>query len=135
MCVIADDTGPLGFGGIMGGEASGSTETTKNVLIECAYFDPLRTAATGRKAGSCRPMRAIASSAASIRPPCCPGLDLATDMILKFCGGKPIEGEGCRHRSRIESRVIAFDFGRVEKLTGVKLTTPKSNRSWKRSAS
>ena len=36
MCVIADDTGPLGFGGIMGGEASGCTEATKNVLIESA---------------------------------------------------------------------------------------------------
>ena len=51
MCVIADDTGPLGLGGVMGGEASGSTEATTNVFIESAWFDPLRTAATGRKTG------------------------------------------------------------------------------------
>ena len=36
MCVIADDSGPLGLGGIIGGEASGSTEATTNVLIESA---------------------------------------------------------------------------------------------------
>ena len=40
-----------GFGGILGGEDTGCTPETKNILIECAYFDPLRTAATGRKAG------------------------------------------------------------------------------------
>ncbi len=51
MCVIADDNGPLGLGGVMGGAASGSTEETKNVLIESAYFDPQRTAATGRRSG------------------------------------------------------------------------------------
>src|SRR6185295_4438700 len=51
MCVIADDRAVLGFGGILGGEETGCTPETKNVLIECAYFAPLRTAATGRKAG------------------------------------------------------------------------------------
>ena len=51
MCVIADDSGPLGLGGVIGGEDSGSTEATKNVLIESAYFDPQRTATTGRKTG------------------------------------------------------------------------------------
>ncbi|MFA5899172.1 MAG: phenylalanine--tRNA ligase subunit beta, partial [Hyphomicrobium sp.] len=51
MCVIADDAGPLGLGGVIGGEESGSTDATVNVLIESAYFDPARTAATGRKTG------------------------------------------------------------------------------------
>ena len=88
MCVIADDNGPLGLGGVIGGEASGSTEATNNVLIESALFDPLRTAATGRKTGLVR-TRATASSVASIRHSVLPGLDLATQMILKLCGGKP----------------------------------------------
>ena len=50
-CVIADKERVLGFGGIMGGEETGSTEKTVNVFIESAYFDPLRTARTGRKYG------------------------------------------------------------------------------------
>ena len=48
MCVIADDSGVLGLGGVIGGESTGCTEETENVFIESAYFSPLRTAATGR---------------------------------------------------------------------------------------
>ncbi|MEM9262686.1 MAG: YtpR family tRNA-binding protein, partial [Pseudomonadota bacterium] len=51
MCVIADETGALGLGGVMGGETTGCTEETTSVFIESAYFDPLRTAKTGRKTG------------------------------------------------------------------------------------
>ena len=49
MCVIADDSGVLGLGGVIGGEETGSTDATTNVFIESAYFDPKRTARTGRK--------------------------------------------------------------------------------------
>ena len=120
MCVIADDSGPLGFGGIMGGEPSGSTEATKNVFIESAYFDPVRTATTGRKAGlqtDARYRFERGVDPASVRP----GLDLATDMILKFCGGEPTKAK-VAGKEPIEKRVIAFDFARVEKLSGVKLS-------------
>jgi phenylalanyl-tRNA synthetase beta chain len=47
--VIADEAGPQGLGGVMGGEDTGCTEDTTEVLLEAALFDPLRTAATGRK--------------------------------------------------------------------------------------
>ncbi|HEY8129692.1 MAG TPA: phenylalanine--tRNA ligase subunit beta, partial [Hyphomicrobium sp.] len=120
MCVIADDTGPLGLGGIMGGESSGSTEATKNVLIESAYFDPIRTAATGRKVGlqtDARYRFERGVDPASVRP----GLDLATDMILKLCGGEASKAK-VAGKEPIENRVIPFDFARVEKLTGVKLS-------------
>ena len=51
MCVIADDRAVLGLGGVMGGEETGATFATTNVFIESAYFDPKRTARTGRKLG------------------------------------------------------------------------------------
>ena len=120
MCVIADDSGPLGYGGIMGGEPSGSTDATKNVFIESAYFDPVRTATTGRKAGlqtDARYRFERGIDPASVRP----GLDLATDMILKLCGGEPSKAK-IAGKEPLENRVIAFDFARVEKLSGVKLT-------------
>src|SRR5207253_1614396 len=88
MCVIADERAALGLGGILGGEDTGCTQETRNVLIECAYFDPLRTAATGRKAG-------IASDARyrferGVDPAfILPGLDLATRMMLDVAGGTP----------------------------------------------
>ena len=120
MCVIADDSGPLGFGGIMGGEPSGSSDATKNVFIESAYFDPVRTATTGRKAGlqtDARYRFERGIDPASVRP----GLDLATDMILKLCGGEPSKAKFAG-KEPLENRVIAFDFARVEKLSGVKLS-------------
>ncbi len=127
MCVIADDTGPLGLGGIIGGEASGSTETTTNVFIESAYFDPLRTAATGRKVGlqtDARYRFERGVDPASERP----GLDLATDMILKFCGGEPTKAK-IAGKEPIEERVIPFSFARVEKLSGVKLTESEISKT------
>ena len=82
MCVIADDNGPLGLGGIIGGEASGSTDATTNVLIECALFDPLRTAATGRKTGLVTDARYRFERGVDPQS-VLPGLDLATQMIHK----------------------------------------------------
>ena len=119
MCVIADDANVLGFGGIMGGEASGSTDATTAVFIESAYFDPLRTAATGRKAGIMSDARyrfERGVDPASVIP----GLDLATDMILKLCGGTPSKA-AMAGTLPVALREIAFDFSRVEKLSGIKI--------------
>ena len=88
MCVIADKAHVLGLGGVMGGETSGATEETATIFIESAYFDPARTAATGRKTGinsdaRYRFERGIDPKSELL------GLNLATQMILKFCGGGP----------------------------------------------
>jgi phenylalanyl-tRNA synthetase beta chain len=119
MCVIADDRAVLGFGGILGGEETGCTPATKNVLIECAYFAPLRTAATGRKAGVQSDARYRFER--GVDPAfILPGLDLATSMMLEVAGGTP-------SRRRIagappETRtVISFAPAQVEKLGGIKL--------------
>ncbi len=120
MCVIADNNGPLGLGGIMGGEASGCTETTTNVLIESAWFDPLRTAATGRKTGLVTDARYRFERGVDPQS-VVPGLDLATQMILKHCGGHPTKST-MAGKMPDARETIAFDLGRVEKLTGVALT-------------
>jgi len=85
-CVIADDSGVLGFGGVMGGMATGCTDATVNVFIESAYFDPLRIAATGRRHGIDSDARYRFER--GVDPQfVLPGLELATQMILKLCGG------------------------------------------------
>jgi phenylalanyl-tRNA synthetase beta chain len=119
MCVIADDNGPLGLGGIIGGEASGSTEATKNVLIECAYFDPQRTAATGRKTGLMTDARYRFERGVDPASEL-PGLDLATDMILKLTGGDPSKAK-VAGKQPVAKRTIPFELSRVEKLTGLRL--------------
>jgi len=47
--VIADDKGVHDIGGIMGGEDTGVSETTTDVVIECAYFEPEAIARAGQK--------------------------------------------------------------------------------------
>ena len=121
MCVIADDSGLLGLGGVIGGEATGCTEETTNVLIESAWFDPVRTAATGRKAGLVTDARyrfERGVDPASVRP----GLDLATEMILKLTGGKPSRAEVAGAPPKADLK-IEFDTGQVERLTGLQLAT------------
>jgi phenylalanyl-tRNA synthetase beta chain len=127
MCVIADDKGPLGLGGIMGGEASGSTEATCDVLIESAYFDPVRTAATGRKTGLVTEARYRFER--GVDPAfVLGGLDLATEMILDLAGGTPCKAK-VAGAEPIANRSIDFELARVDKLTGLKLKDAEIKRT------
>ena len=118
-CVIADDENVLGFAGVMGGEMSGSSEETTDVFIESAYFDPVRTAKTGRATGIISDARYRFER--GIDPAfTVPGLELATRMVMELCGGTPsnIIVAGAVPDT---AKVISFDPARVEKLTGLKL--------------
>ena len=126
MCVIADDRDVLGYGGIIGGEESGCTETTMNVLIECAYFDPVRTAETGRKNGIISDARYRFERGVDPKF-IAPGLDMGTDMILKLCGGEPSRAL-MAGAPPIEDRRIKFDFAKVRKLTGMDVKAAESKR-------
>ena len=87
-CAIADAVGVQSMAGVMGGEATGCDETTTSVFIECALFDPVRVALTGRR-------HQIVSDARQrfergIDPALMPdALEAATAMVLEFCGGEP----------------------------------------------
>jgi phenylalanyl-tRNA synthetase beta chain len=90
MTVIADDTGVLSLGGIMGGESTGCTETTTDVFLEAALFDPTRTAQTGRKLGIDSDARYRFER--GVDPDfVIPGVELATRLILELCGGEVSE--------------------------------------------
>jgi phenylalanyl-tRNA synthetase beta chain len=126
MCVIGDDSGPLGLGGIIGGASTGCSETTTNVLIECAYFDPVRIATSGRKAGVQTDARYRFER--GVDPAFVEGgLDLATDLIMKVAGGTPSKRK-IAGKAPVGSREIAFDFARIEKLTGLKVPEADSRR-------
>ena len=87
MCVIADGSGPIGLGGVMGGLHTGCSEATTEVFIEAAYFDPIRTAETGRRLGLISD--AQYRFARGVDPGfTAPGLELATRLILEICGGE-----------------------------------------------
>jgi len=117
ICVIADDAAVLGFGGIMGGEASGCTEDTVNVFIESAFFDPIRTAATGRRLG-------IESDARyrferGIDPACMePGIDLAADLVTQLCGGEPSKMV-LAGKAPLTNTEISFKADEIKRLAGI----------------
>ena len=88
MCVIADDVKAEALGGIMGGEESGCTEDTTDVFIECAYFDPIRTAMTGRKLNLQSDARFRFER--GVDPAFLePAMEIATRLVMEFCGGEP----------------------------------------------
>ena len=87
MTVIADDNGPEAIGGIIGGVPSGCSDETTSVFLEAAYFDPTRTAATGRKLGITSDARYRFER--GVDPAFTQtGAEIATRMILDLCGGE-----------------------------------------------
>ncbi len=117
MTVIADDSGPIGIAGIIGGAATGVSEETTNVFLEAAYFDPIRTAETGRKLGihsDARYRFERGVDPAFVRP----GGEIATKYILELCGGEASElvqaGE-----PPIRSLAVPLRKDRVKTLAGV----------------
>jgi len=126
MTVIADDAGVHDIAGIMGGEHSGVSETTTDVLLEIAYFDPTRIGATGRKLG-------LASDARTrfergVDPEFLDqGLDLLTGLIVELAGGTP--SEVIRAGSPpSKAKVVAFDPGLTLRLGGVEVAEVEQKR-------
>ena len=117
MTAISDDSGILGLGGIVGGVSTSCTETTKNVFVECAYFDPMTTARTGR-------ILQIDSDARyrferGVDPEfTVTGIEIATRLILELCGGEPSE---VVQAGKVPpwKREIEFDPAYTKKLSGM----------------
>ena len=87
---IADDNGVQSLGGVMGGQPTSCTEATTEVFIEAALFDPLRTAATGRRLEIISDARYRFER--GIDPEFTrPGLEIATRLVIELCGGEPSE--------------------------------------------
>ncbi|WP_031550145.1 phenylalanine--tRNA ligase subunit beta [Parvularcula oceani] len=126
MCVIADDARVLGLGGVMGGEYSGCTEETTEVLIESALFDPLRTARTGRKTNITSDARYRFERGVDPASTL-PGLELATRLILEACGGEPSEIALAGSVEKAPT-VIAFPPSEVARLTGIEVAEDGMDR-------
>ena len=85
--LIADAQKPLALAGVMGGEGSGVTENTKNILLECAFFSPLAIAGRAREYGlhtdsSHRFERGVDPSLQGL------AMERATQLLLDICGGQ-----------------------------------------------
>ncbi|NBJ11749.1 phenylalanine--tRNA ligase subunit beta [Microvirga arsenatis] len=128
--VIADDNGVESIGGIMGGEHSGSDETTTDVLIESALWDPLNIAQTGRKLGIITDARYRFER--GVDPAfTVPGLDLATQMVVDLCGGEPTEAV-IAGKVPEDKRVIEFPWSEVPRLSGLDVPPAEAEATLKK---
>ena len=119
--VIADDDGVESIAGIMGGEHSGCDEQTTDVLIESALWDPMNVARSGRDLGIVTDARYRFER--GVDPDfCAPGAELATQLVMRLCGGAPsalvLAGKQPPARSP-----IMFPWSEVRRLTGLELDT------------
>jgi phenylalanyl-tRNA synthetase beta chain len=126
MCVIADDHGVESLAGIMGGEASGCSETTTDVLIESALWNEINIAQTGRKLGINSDARYRFER--GVDPAfMVPGLEMATRLVMEICGGKASENVVVG-KSFGDDRVIDFPLSEVKRLAGIDVPFPEMKR-------
>jgi len=123
MTVIADEAGVHDIGGIMGGEHSGVSETTTDVIIECAYFTPEAIARTGQKL-------ALTSDARTrfergVDPAFLDhGLAIATFLVQHICGGKASSVTRAGEPP-VVAKTIAYDPSLAETLGGLAIETKR----------
>jgi phenylalanyl-tRNA synthetase beta chain len=126
MTVIADDTMVHDIGGIMGGEHSGVSEDTTDVLIECAFFDPEHIARTGQKLGLTSDARQRFER--GVDPAFLDdGLAIATKLVLDLTGGtaSAITRVG---QAPLTPRIFAYDTDYCHRLGGVDVA-PEEQRN------
>jgi len=119
MVVIADNKGAESIAGVMGGARTGCDESTRDVLIESALWDPANIAQTGRKLGIVTDARYRFER--GVDPDfCVPGCDLATELVIQLCGGEPsrmiVAGD-----PSAPPRSIPFPYSEVKRLIGVEI--------------
>ena len=126
MTVIADEKEAEALGGVMGGEPSGCTGETVNVFLESAYFDPVRTAATGRKLNLMSDARYRFER--GIDPDfVLDGAELASKLLLDLCGGEASDIVIAGEKPDV-SRSYPLRKHRVKELGGVEVSGEETVR-------
>ena len=120
MCVISDNKGVLGLGGIIGGIRSGTEIDTKNVLLESAYFEPRSIRKTAKKLNldtdaKFRFERGI--DPLSIEN----GLNKAANLIKEICGGE-ISKIDIQKIQTFKNKIIKFDTNLFENISGFRIS-------------
>jgi phenylalanyl-tRNA synthetase beta chain len=117
MCIIADAREVESLAGIMGGEATGCSEATTDVLIESALWDAANIAETGRKLGIHSDARYRFER--GVDPAfMVPGLELATKLVLDLCGGTPSEITVAGN-APVDQKRIEFPLSELARLAGL----------------
>jgi len=117
MLVIADEEKPVALAGVVGGENSAVTDRTREILIECAHFDPISIRKTGKKTGlqTDASYRFERGSDISFPPK---AARMAASMLAEF-GGKSTKGVLDVYPKPRKNKTVMLRHRRVRELLGV----------------
>ena len=126
IAVIADSRQVRAIGGIMGGEDSSVSETTVNVFLEAALFDPIRVAATGRRLGIESDARYRFERGVDPASPLW-GAEIAARLVRDVCGG---EASALTQAGQMPapSRALTLRPARVATLGGADVPATEQRR-------
>lgn len=118
--LIADPVKPLALAGVMGGEHTGIADSTTDVVLEAAYFDPITVRKTSKR------LRLHSESSHRFERGADPemvtrALDRAAQLLEELAGGTVVAGTVDRYPKPIEKRLVQVRFTRVNQLLGVEL--------------
>lgn len=121
MCAISDKSGVLGLGGIIGGTRSGTEFSTKNILLESAYFYPSSVRKTAKilninTDAKFRFERGIDPNSIQL------GLELGMYMILDLCGGEASK-LSIVGKLKNEGKMIDLEPEKFQKVIGFSITS------------
>src|SRR5438874_4440735 len=116
--VIADDERAVGIAGVMGGEESGVTESTKNVLLESAYFLPASIRRTARYLNL--PSDASYRFERGVDPQMVlPASRRATELICEVAGAKPAATVGVAGELPPDPPDVSLSYEGLDRLLGI----------------
>jgi len=126
MCAITDKSGVLGLGGIIGGTRSGTELSTKNILLESAYFFPSEIRRTAKKLNidtdaKYRFERGIDPKSIQM------GLELAMCMVLDICGGEPSKSSVVG-KLKNEAKSIDLNYEKFLNTIGYSITSAETKK-------
>ncbi len=117
MLMICDAEKPVAVGGVMGGENSEINTSTKNILLESAYFQPQSVRRTAKKLGI--PSEASHRFERGVDPEnVIWALDRAAQMIADICGGTLEKGRIDVYPNKIKPAILTMRFDRARKIIG-----------------
>ncbi len=126
MCAITDKSGVLGLGGIIGGVKSGTELSTKNILLESAYFFPSQIRKTSKilnidTDAKYRFERGIDPDSVKL------GLELGMCMILDMCGGEASKFS-IVGKIKDERKIIDLELQKFTKVIGFSITSAETKK-------
>ena len=117
-CVVADQERAVGIGGVMGGEETGVTESTKNVLLEAAYFLPASIRRTARELNL--PSDASYRFERGVDPDMVlRASQRATELIQEIAGGTPAKEINIAGKLPANPADVSLRYEKCDRVIGI----------------